>query len=375
MAAAAAYSTTFTGDVGYRGVVKLAKNGNGATVSTSDENMVILLATSGSINLAHDPIFSSGVWGAGYMNASEQVAYADNYLKIDGSFGCEMTAGDGFMAIKNFAFTNRGAKHGTGLLILPNGEHGFQGAVWCTSLSFSMSQDAVLTADLNWSSYIDGTNNKIVVGTNSNSAYGASGAADEGREGKGLPFAYNALFPYWASSVWANVPENASTNENSGDEIKDVTDWSCSYSSSLEFLKCCGAGTAYKDSYGAPLAPDYVILGPMSAECSFTVFKLADEFAPESYHAQRSLAFYVHSPSEVTGTNGAKVPNSIGAKIALPKIVRNSGSTSIQTGASFVTAEFSFTAIGDGKKPPMGIEYSQLHGIGKAPAVEPSENQ
>lgn len=311
-------STTFSGDVGYRGIVKL--------------NTVILLATGGNINLSHNPIFSTGVWGAGYQNASDQVAYADNYLQIEGSIACEMTAGDGFEAVKTFAFTNRGNPSGTKIEILPNGEHGFTGNGWCTSLSFSASQDAVLTADMNWSSYIDGENNKIVAGTSGNSELGASAGA--------LPMAYNGLYPYWAMEVYSDADGKT--------KVPDVINWSASYSSQVEFLKTCGQGTAYRDTneFPAPLAPDYIILGSMSAEGSYTVFKLQSEFDPNSYHSQKALMFEVKSPAEPHTRH----------RILLPKIVRSSGSTAVQNGSSYITADFSFTAIGDGKRPPLSLQ-------------------
>ena len=100
-------STKFSGDVGYRGIVKL--------------DGTQLLATSGQVSINHDPIFSQGVWGAGYQNAAEQVAYANNYLRLEGSFGFQLTKGDGIKAVNNFAFTNRGNPSGTSIWIKPNG--------------------------------------------------------------------------------------------------------------------------------------------------------------------------------------------------------------------------------------------------------------
>ena len=79
--------TLFSGDTGYRGIVTLGgiKGGTGANAP------VILLATSGQVNINHEPIFSQGVWGAGYMNAAEQVAYANNYLRLEGSFAFQLS--------------------------------------------------------------------------------------------------------------------------------------------------------------------------------------------------------------------------------------------------------------------------------------------
>ena len=315
-------ATTFSGDAGYRGVVKL--------------NNVILLATGGNINLAHNPIFSSGVWGAGYANASEQVAYADNYLQLDGSMACEMTAGSGFEAVKTFAFTNRGAAEGTPIVIQPNGETGFTGNGWCTSLSFSSSQDAVLTCDMNWASYIGGESNKLTTGASNNSELGASNGT--------LPMAFNGLYPYWANEIYG-----------SSGSLSDIMNWSASYSSNIEFLKCCGKGTAYRgekdDITVAPLAPDYIVLGSMTAEGSYTVFKLQGDFDPEAYHKQTMMKFVVKSPADITGHT-----------ILLPKIVKSSGGTQIQTGSSFITADFSFSAIGDGENPPLSLDSEESGG-------------
>lgn len=314
-------ATFFSGNAGYRGLVSL--------------NDAILLATAGQINMAHNPINSSGVWGAGYQNAAEIVAYADNYLQLDGNMGCELTAGAAFAAIKLFAFTNRGAAAGTPLSIFPEGEHGFTGVAWGTSLSFSCATDAVLTADMNWASYIS-EDNVIIPGDNSNSELGASGGE--------LPMAYNGLYPYWACNCYGGA--------DGGTLLKDIINWSASYNSSIEFLKCCGKGTAMQDDnpFPAPLSPDYLILGAMSADGSYTVFAIKDEFDPNSFHKQNSFAFEVASPAEPDPTAAHT--------IFFPKIVKSQGGTSVQTGSSYITCDFSFTGIGDGKNPPMALDPS-----------------
>ena len=61
-------AVTFTYDVGYMGVVKVAQK--------------TILATSGSVQVEQTPIFSSGVWGAGWYNAAQQVAYAPHYKHL-----------------------------------------------------------------------------------------------------------------------------------------------------------------------------------------------------------------------------------------------------------------------------------------------------
>ena len=147
--------------------------------------------------------------------------------------------------------------------------------------------------------------------------------------------AFNGLYPYWANEIFAD-----------GKELSDIMNWSASYSSNIEFLKCCGKGSAYQSTNGAPLAPDYIVLGSMTAEGSYTVFKLQGDFDPEAYHQQTSLKFIVKSPAEQDNPH----------TIYLPKIKKSSGSTQIQTGSSFIAADFNFSAIGDGKNPPLALD-------------------
>lgn len=321
-------ATTFTPDVGYRGVVML--------------NDVIMLATSGQFSQAHQFIPSSGVWGAGYWNAAEVVAYANDIIRIEGSFGCELTAGQVFDSVKLFAFTNRGSTSGTSIKIFPNGEKGFSGVGWCSQLSFSCGQNQILTSEMSFQSYLDGVNNTITTGSTTNSKTGASNGE--------LPMAYNGLYPYWMTELYSD--------DSLANAIADVIDWQTSYSSSLEMLKCCGMqGTPYADSNNQPLAPDYIGIGPMSADASLTVFKLQGDFAPESFHSQKALYITIDSPAGETGSG--EEHSDAWHKICLPIVVCNQNSSQIQTGAGWVTASFSYTAIGDGAKPPMGLDSDE----------------
>ena len=81
--------------------------------------------------------------GAGYANAAENVAYANNYLGVSGSIGFELTKGDGIGALNTFAFTN-GAAAGI-VLIYPNGEYGLNSFAWCSGFSLETSQDSIVT--------------------------------------------------------------------------------------------------------------------------------------------------------------------------------------------------------------------------------------
>ena len=365
--------TAFNGNTGYRGVVKIEKGDRPATRSAAPQDSALrqILATSGSFNLSHQAIYSSGVWGAGYMNASERVAYANDIVRLDGSVGLEYTAGDVFLAMQEMCFKYRGHQSGTYLQILPNGYCGFKGFAWATSLSFSASQGAVVTGDFNWTSYLDGNINQVVVEPASNSSnyaavqaainstYGASGGNGAAYVGN-APFKYNGLYPYWATDVEEGVPDvEAGTVTWAGKVTPDIIDWSASYDSSIEQLKCCGTSpNAYYDGVAdshAPLAPDYLGIGAMNATCNMTIFKLKADFKDDAFHNKQAFRFILHTPA-----GGAYTPLDLTADdvfvVELPRVVNNSKQSQIQTGSSWITGSYAFDALGDFKSAPLNLK-------------------
>ena len=320
-------ATRFTHSVGYRGQVKL--------------DGTILLATSGQFTQNHQPIVSQGVWGAGYYNAAQTVAYSNDIVRIEGSIGCEYTAGQGISKVKLFAFDNRGAANGTHVEIYPDGENGFDGQkAWCTSLSFSMAQNQNLSGDMNFSSYV-GSGNRIIANgePTKNLKLGPSAGA--------LPMGVNDLFPYWNSKVFIVDLGNSANGQganNSGNAADNIMSWSANYNSSIEMLTCIGQGEE-KDTGGAPLAPDYLGLGPMDAQCQLEIFQLGNNFDPEMFHHQLGFTFNI----EAGGKN--KDPHTI----KVPRAVCQNTSGNITTGAGWVSASFPYIAIGDGAQPPLGL--------------------
>lgn len=365
--------TKFSGSTGYRGVVKIEKDPDPSQETGSrparsgapvENTLAFILATSGNFTMGHNPIFSSGVWGAGFMNASERVAYANDIARLEGSVGLEYTAGDVFDAVRAMCFKFRGDKGGTFLKIFPNGIHGFQGFAWATSLSFSASQGQIITGDFNWTSYLDGVVNKVVVDSDDsdsevNTPYGASGnnngAAKPTAPG---PFPYNGLYPYWGTDVVAGVP-NVSTGAVAWDDavVPDIISWSANYDSAIEVLKCCGCkdGTytdTLEDSY-APLAPDYLGLGPMNASCNMEIFKLKNDFSDNSLHDRKAFRFILHTPYDGQYTPMAYASNTYA--ITLPRVVCNSKASQVQQGTSWITGSYAFEALGDFMGPPLAL--------------------
>lgn len=288
---------TFSHAVGYRGICSI--------------NSTKVLCTGGNINLTQEPIVGSGVWGAGYENAA-QIAYAWNYLQLEGSANFQLTTGGVWGALKKACFTAR--TNATQILLLPDGRNGFNGEGWCSSLSFEASEGSAISGSFNFKGDPSG-NNITAQGEGDTTAKGVS----NGNPG----FAGATLIPYWQTKVTTDA----------GDET-DIISWNCSYNSDIQMLKCCNLEQT------APLSADYILLGDMTGDCSYTVFTLKGNFNPSSYHKEKTnLTFHV-------GTEGT---------ITIPKAIVNSASTSMATGASYITAEYSFTALGDGSGSIMSM--------------------
>lgn len=292
---------TFSNAVGYRGYASIGGTG--------------LLATGGQISLNQDPLLSSGVWGAGHQNAAANIAWAYNYLRLEGNISYELTKGGVWSAVQQFAFTNRTSA--TTIVLKPDGENGYDGDGYCSGVSFSCSEGQLVSGDINFMGDA-GTGSNITANGGANSDelgagnasgfYGAIGGADK-------------VIPYWATSV-------------SG--VTDTISWNCSYNSDIQLLKCCKGETS------PPTGADYVLLGDMSGDGSYTVFTLAGDFQPSSYHGEKNLTIAIAGAGS----------------ISIPKALVSSGSTSIQTGASYITADFNFTAIGDGTQAPISMTSS-----------------
>lgn len=290
---------SFSNAVGYRGYAKI--------------DSVPLLATGGQISLNQDPLLSSGVWGAGHKNAAANIAWAYNYLRLEGNVSYELTKGAVWAKVKSFAFDDRTTS--TNIELKPDGANGYSGDAYCSGVSFSCSEGQLVSGDLNFIGD---------AGAQGGTAITANGNANNTPNGAGGANFYASIggadkvIPYWATSV---------------SSVTDAISWNCSYNSDIQLLKCC------KGDATAPIGADYVLLGDMSGDGSYTIFTLSGDFKPTNYHGEKNLT--------ITIVN-------VGS-ISIPKALVSSGSTSLQTGASYITADFNFTAIGDGTNAPISM--------------------
>ena len=314
----------FSYDIGYYGVVKLNDNP--------------VLATGGNVSVQYTPLYTSGVWGAGWYNTSEKIAYAPNYVTLSSSVNYQLTNGI-TSDLSQWAFTKR--NQSKNYQILPNGKAGYSGTAYCVGCSFSASQDAIVSGDISLKT--GDVNGKILTGSMSDDSEKAKtghSVLDSIAEG------YMDVYPFWATAVYFKTADSDTdrqqpTQISEGLQV-DTLDWNASYSSDLVFvMTCCGQKDDLSSSTGV-LQAKYCCLGSMQASGSFTVFKINDNLKPDQLRKCRN-AYIKMTKSDGDGACGIKFGS----------IILDSGSTDLQTGTSFIQSSFNFTALGNGTKPPM----------------------
>ena len=294
----------FSNSVGYRGYAKIGK--------------ATLLATGGNINITQDPLTSQGIWGATPEAAAQVVAWAYNYLRVEGSISYDLTKGPVYEVLREWAFLQRDtAKE---ILMKPDGGNGYAGEGYCSGASFGCSEGQIVTGDVNFVGDAGGDAGGIIAGGEGNAGADGSQYGDIFGANTGTVAGEGALIAYWATSV---------------NGVDDAISWNVSYNSDIQLLKCCTGDNK------APIGADYVLLGDMSGDGSYTVFTLKGDFDVEGFHTVKT-AFNIK-----VGDAGT---------IKIPYAIISSGSTSVQTGSSYITADFNFTAVGDGTNGPVSLE-------------------
>lgn len=307
---------TFKHATGYHGIAAIGSEPG----SSGQNNCKKILCTGGSVTLNQDPISSTGVWGANSPSAA-QIAYAYNYLRLEGQANYEITSGI-WATLKSFAITHKTDADGTYVVLRPDGTHGFAGFSWCNQISFECSEGAALTGSI--SLIGDPSGNNITTG-DATDTFAANGFG----ETDASSLAGATLIPYYCTA--------ASVGTTSGQEI---ISWNTSCNTDMQLLKLCSG----EDS--VPLAADYIVCGEITCDGSISVFQLKGDFAPASYHKAKEAHFTYYEPSEAA--NG-DVSFSNQREIFIPKVLYSSGSTSMTTGSSYIQADFNFTGYGNGK--------------------------
>ena len=311
--------------VGYRGY---------AAIGTKAEDTVLMLCTGGNISVSQDPIMSGGVWGAGEGNISP-IAYAWNYLTMDASMNVEIATSENYWE----RFTSGGY-----YVLKPEGTGGFLGGGHRTTTSVEASEGSAITGTINFKD----TGGGISAGLPDSSIPDDKKSGGYGNRPSYLAGA--TLVPYWRTCVKNNA-KNRSSSSVDGTTLSNVISWSASSNRDVQFLKCCNL------EWNSPLDADYVVYGEITGDCSYTLFGIYGLGAQPFHNEHTNLAFVFNrgkqkgtseSPQYYSGNgNYSRQYETKLAGVYVPIAIRNSGSTSMTTGANYVTSEFSFTAIGD----------------------------
>ena len=370
------YSPIHTNFVGYRGLVLL--------------NNTLLLASSGDVTFAANPIKSTANWGAGSWNASDTVAWSANLPEIDANIECDVTAGAAIDEIEEFSKRYKISDGGTPLSIHPTNTWGFEGKAYCDSLTLKCQENQNLTASIKGKAYAASTpegGDKAMVDNydpNDPNINGVNrGTGDLGIKNAGWDtagdkplgdsstisgysqlqnLAYNALFPYWLQRIYfARVTSSSNQSQSSGIPRKklsefssddwtqntNITDWSITINHNIQFKKTCGMANNLPAAAGGwPLAPDYVALGAMTGDCSLTFVGSLNEYNFNHFYHTRAFAVAFNSPVEDNAPNN----NHIGI---IPAMTCESYPLSLQTGNDIITANFSYNAVGNGTDAPV----------------------
>lgn len=301
-----------TYDIGYYGKVKIQGKP--------------ILATGGGLSLQYSPIFTSGVWGASAKNATQQIAYAPNYVSLSTDIGFQLTKST-CQIIRDFAFDRRDVS--SPVQILPNGIAGYTGLMFCTGAGFSTSQDSLVTGNVNVKT---GSVSGIITGLQQDEYSTKSDIAS-------ISPKYNDVYPYWASMVYLNninSDTRIQPSQKKADQALDgIVDWNASYSSQLVLSAVCSGKSAM-------IQADYCALGTMSAQGSFTCLGIKSYLQPENIQKHNTCKITMQ-----TCSGEGKYIISYGA------IIWTSASSDIQSGASLVQSNFGFSALGNDKEGPM----------------------
>ena len=272
--------------VGYRGSATL--------------NGTQLMATGGQITASQDPMLSSGVWGATYSNVANIVAYAWNYVRLEGNVSFEADA-EALTALSTCCNSDRQNEHD--MSICPDGTSTYSASGLVQSATISCSEGQFVNGDCSMFLYPSLT---------------TGGGGGGGIKASWLHGNQAGLIAYYKTSVTGNGVGS------------DIISWSASYNSDIQPFHPIDGG-------GQPTAPKYVILGDVSGELSVTVF--GGSYASAQWQQELS---------------GVSI-NTGGGSVTINLAILGSSSASIQTGSSYTSSDLTYTAIGDGSA--LGIQF------------------
>ena len=284
-----------------------------------------ILATDGNFQITHNDIFTTGVYGARFLNASQHMAVAHDYPVITANIGFQLTDGGICDQLGKSITTNRGNKHS--VEIYPNGYGGYRSDAYTQSLQFNASQDSLVTGSIS----LKGSEvSSIVSGTASTDAQKSKGSATISSMTNNN---YLGVFPAYGTS-W-QFGNNSFSNQ--------VLSWGISTSQTVQFLKICNCSTAKLNQ----LAADYAVIGTVQVSGNGQIIGIKQCFDNSAGFAFSSTVSKLTLKSNTGVEKTIKFNNMQCSNI----------SSSLQNGNNLIVTSFQFSTIGSSSPSAKIIDF------------------
>ena len=301
---------TFCYEIGYAGYAKFREKD--------------ILATDGNFQITHNQIFTNGVYGAGFLNASPHMAVAHDYPVITANIGFQLTDGEIYYELGKSITTLRDSQHK--VEIYPNGYGGYSSKAYIQSLQLSASQDSLVTGSIS----LKGSQiSSIVAGSPSTNSAKSTG----NKRLSSSVSTYLGVFPSYGTK-WSFG------NDNFSDQ---VLSWGISTSQTVQFLKICNCSTNKLNS----LVADYAVIGIVQVNGNGQLIGVQKCFNKES-----GFEFQSDSSTLTLYSNTGKEK-----KIKFNNMQCTNISSSLQTGNNLIATSFQFVAIGSSSTSAKIIDF------------------
>lgn len=283
-----------------------------------------ILATDGNFQITHNDIFTTGVYGAGFLNASQHMAVAHDYPVITANIGFELTDGDIYEQLGKSITTKRTQQHSVS--IYPNGYGGYNSNAYTQSLQFNASQDSLVTGSIS----LKGSKvSSIVAASADNDTKKKDGEAriDD------ITDDYLGVFPAYGT-LWSFGNTNFSNQ---------VLSWGISISQTVQFLKICNCSTAKLNQ----LVADYAVIGTVQVSGNGQIIGIKSCF-----NNSAGFAF-----SSTTSTLTLNSNTNVKKTIKFNNMQCSNISSSLQNGNNLIITSFQFSAIGSSTNTAKIIDF------------------
>ena len=283
-----------------------------------------ILATDGNFQITHNDIFTTGVYGAGFLNASQHMAVAHDYPVITANIGFQLTDGDIYGQLGKSITTLRTTQHS--VKIYPNGYGGYSSNAYTQSLQFNASQDSLVTGSIS----LKGSKVSSIV---------AASAPNDTKKKKGeeliddITDSYLGVFPAYGT-LWS-FGNTSFSNQ--------VLSWGVSTSQTVQFLKICDCSTAKLNQ----LVADYAVIGTVQVSGNGQIIGIKSCFDNSA-----GFAF-----SSTTSTLTLNSNTNVKKTIKFNNMQCSNISSSLQNGNNLIVTSFQFSAIGSSTNTGKIIDF------------------